>query len=112
MQIPHRALGIVREIVTEQGHDLTYAYDDLVFIDHNAYLLQFTNSPAMLNLYFNIETSDDEVQKMEAGLLESAEKRNIGIERKGHYELAQAGDNNVEIKFFDTQKKCRLDPEN
>ncbi|UZJ42264.1 hypothetical protein OO006_04635 [Prosthecochloris sp. SCSIO W1101] len=55
MKIPHRALGIVREIVTELRHDITYASEDLVFIDHNAYLLQFTDFPDVMHLYFNIE---------------------------------------------------------
>lgn len=104
MKIPHRALGLVREIVTELGHDVTYAYEDLIFIDHNAYLLQFTDSPETLNLYFNVELSENEAAEMERNITGPAAKRNMGIERKGHYELAQKPDNNVEVKFFNRQE--------
>lgn len=104
MKIPHRALGIVREIVTELGHDLTYAYEDLIFIDHNAYLLQFTDSPEMLNLFFNIELSENDAVEMERNITDSAAKRNIGIERKGCYELAQKSDKTIEVKFFNREE--------
>ncbi len=104
MNIPHRALGIVREIVTDLGHDLTYAYEDLIFIDHNAYLLQFTDSPATLNLYFNIELSEDDATEIEQNITDSAAKRSIGIDRKGHYELAQKSDDNIEVKFFNREE--------
>ncbi|WP_287372637.1 hypothetical protein [Prosthecochloris sp.] len=104
MKIPHRALGIVREIVTELRHDITYAYEDLVFIDHNAYLLQFTDSPDMVHLYFNIEFPEEDAEVMTRNLVESAEKRNIGVIRKGHYELAQTTDDTIEVKFYNRKE--------
>jgi len=95
-----RALGIVREIVADLGHEVSYPYDDLVFVDHNAYLLQFTASPETLDLYFNIEFPDEDAEKAAAELAAAAEKREMRIERKGHYELAEKPDDNLEIKFF------------
>ncbi|ARM31131.1 hypothetical protein [Prosthecochloris sp. HL-130-GSB] len=100
MHIPHRALGIVREIAGEMGHDITYAYDDLVFMDHNAYLLQFTKDNDTLNLYFNIEFPGDEADTMAARILDAASKRDMKIVRKGHYELAEKPDDNLEVRFF------------
>ncbi|ACF45844.1 MAG: hypothetical protein OQK66_04760 [Prosthecochloris sp.] len=104
MNIPHRALGIVREIAADVGHEVTYAYEDLVFMDHNGYLFQFGAEPHMLDLYFNIEFPADESDEMTAKLVEAASKRSMTIERKGHYELAQKPDDNLEVKFFNPEK--------
>ncbi|MEC9487622.1 MAG: hypothetical protein UMU76_09065 [Prosthecochloris sp.] len=101
MHIPHRALGIVREIAADIAHDVTYAYDDLIFMDHNAYLLQFSDNNNELNLYFNIEFPAGEAEEMTARLEEAAAKRSMNIIRKGHYELAQKPDDNLEVRFFD-----------
>lgn len=37
-----KPLGRVKDIVEAAGMTISYVYEDLVFIDHNAFLLQFT----------------------------------------------------------------------
>ena len=32
------------QLLEELGHEVTYAYDDLVFVNHNGFLLQFDNT--------------------------------------------------------------------
>ncbi|MBL6957269.1 MAG: hypothetical protein ISR54_10730 [Chlorobium phaeobacteroides] len=103
MQIPHRALGIVREIVTEMGHEVTYAYEDLIFSDHNAYLLQFTDTPDTLNLYFNIELSDEDGEAIAKKLNAAADTRHMSLVNKGHYELSENADDAIDIKFFNKE---------
>ncbi len=100
MHIPKRALGIVREIADELNHEVTYAYEDLVFMDHNAYLLQFSDKNDTLNLYFNIECPDEEADEMANKLYAAASQKQMHMIRKGHYELAEKPDNNLEVKFF------------
>lgn len=100
MHIPKRALGIVREIAHELNHEVTYAYEDLVFMDHNAYLLQFTEQNDTLNLYFNMEFPEKEADDMAEKLYAAAAQKQMNLVRKGHYELAEKPDNNLEIKFF------------
>ncbi len=41
-KIPLMKLGVIKEIVEATGMSLSYAYEDLVFLDHNALLLQST----------------------------------------------------------------------
>ena len=48
---------------------------------------------------------------METELAESVEKRTIGFVRKGHYERAQSGRGNIEVRFFDTQTTGDPNPE-
>ena len=41
MTLPYRPLGVVKQLLEEIGMEITYAYDDLIFIQHNPVLLQF-----------------------------------------------------------------------
>ena len=36
-----RPLGIAKEIIEATGLNVTYTYDDLVFIEHNPIIIQF-----------------------------------------------------------------------
>lgn len=36
-----KPLGKLKELVESVGMGISYAYEDLVFLDHNAFLLQF-----------------------------------------------------------------------
>lgn len=40
MPLPYRPLGYIREVVNQLGLEVTYIYEDLVYIEHNAFLLQ------------------------------------------------------------------------
>lgn len=41
MGVPYRPLGLVKEALEQIGIEVSYAYEDLVFIQHNHFLLQF-----------------------------------------------------------------------
>jgi hypothetical protein len=101
METALRPLGIVRELIEELGHEITYAYDDLVFIDHNGFLLRFGQETGTLELFFNTDCPLDEVKKIETLLLPAAEKLELKITRKGSYTLNEKPDNNIEISFFE-----------
>jgi hypothetical protein len=56
MTLPYRPLGVVKQLLEEVGMDITYAYEDLVFIRHNPCLLQFGREGEMLFFYASVET--------------------------------------------------------
>ena len=39
MSVPHRPLGLVKEMLTAMGLESTYVYEDLVFVSHNSPLI-------------------------------------------------------------------------
>ncbi len=94
-----RPLGIVKEIIEEAGHEITYAYDDLVFIEHNDFLLQFAPEPNRLNLFFNTECTAEEADAITARLLEAAGLRKLSIMRNGTYTMTEAENDNLQITF-------------
>jgi hypothetical protein len=50
-----KPLGKVRELVESAGMAISYAYDDLVFLDHNAFLLQFDEDGRTVFIHTNSE---------------------------------------------------------
>ena len=69
MKIPFRPFAAVKMILEEAGSDVSYAYDDLVFADHTAYLIQFDDLHASnLKIYFNTEMdpayTESEIRKL------------------------------------------------
>lgn len=50
-----RELGLVREALSGAGMDLSYAFEDLVFLSHNGFLLQFTDWQREILIHTNVE---------------------------------------------------------
>jgi hypothetical protein len=96
---PLRPLGTVMELVESLGHEVTYAYEDLVFIEHNDFLLQFTLEPDTLDLFFNTECSAEESGTLAAKMLTEASNRGLTIRHKGTYTMNEAPDNTLQIVF-------------
>ena len=61
-----KPLGVVKEIVEAAGMGISYVYDDLVFIDHNALLLQFAGNDWEILIHINQEASGLELRAVSA----------------------------------------------
>ncbi len=95
-----KPLGLVSSLIEEMGLSVTYAYDDLVFISHNAFLLQFTDAPNEAFLYFNEQCPEDEAAKIEKDILALAEAKGLTIIPKGRYSLSQGEGDNLDLRFL------------
>ncbi len=104
MQTPLPPLGIVKEIVEELGHEITYAYEDLVFIQHNDFLLQFRNDPPEIAIYVNTECDDSEADAIEHKLVPAGAARELSFIRKGTYTMDEDEDDNLRITFNDIER--------
>lgn len=95
-----RNLEAVRYIIKEAtGLDLTYAYDDLVFPEHMAFLIQFNdNNENSLFCHFHNDCNPKDKKQLFAELTKVAAKEKISLEEKGSFELEQKGEE-VEIHF-------------
>jgi hypothetical protein len=99
MQTQLRPLGIVKEVVEELGHEITYAYEDLVFIQHNDFLLQFGEKPEELFLFFNTECPSDEADAIAVMLLPAGASKGLDVIRKGTYSMTEEHGDNLKITF-------------
>lgn len=96
-----RDLEKVRYIIKEAtGLDLTFAYDDLVFPEHMAFMIQFNDSNLnSLFCHFHKDCNPDDKQRIFDELSKVATNEKVSLEQKGAFELKQ-NDEEVEIEFF------------
>jgi hypothetical protein len=71
------------------GFEITYAYDDLIFIEHNAFLLQMGRSGEDVRLYFHTDSSMEKRVDITNLLTECGRQYRFMVDRKGTYTVLQ-----------------------
>ena len=92
-QIPIKKLGVVKEVLEAVGMEIAYAYEDLVFPNHNALLLQFTDDS-------DIEAEKKPVQATIAALQQAATEREMTFLEGCEYAVTQGEDEQINIEFI------------
>ena len=95
-----KPLGIVKTIVEAAGMGISYAYDDLVFLEHNAFLLEFTDNDKEILIHINREAEGEEIKDCVVKLQDVAAAHGMAFTDGGLYTLTQADDENIRIEFF------------
>jgi len=95
-----RDLEKVRASIKEATDlDVAYAYDDLVFPEHAAFLIEFdAESDKQLYCYFHVDCLPDSKTEILDQLTQSFKKRGCNLESKGSFSLDQKGEE-IEIRF-------------
>ncbi len=70
-------MGAVKEVLESTGMDFSYAYEDLVFLDHNAFLLQFAEKESEVLIHVNVDAKQDALALDIALLQERASEQNL-----------------------------------
>ena len=96
-----KPLGIVKELVESLGMGISYAYDDLVFLDHNGFLLQFTGDGRSVVVHINSEADRKEVEQDIEKLKDAAVAAGLSISVGTFYTLAQSEDETISIEFHE-----------
>ena len=102
MTIQFRPLADIRMIVEDMGTEVSYAYDDLVFPEHTAFLIQFDDEQDKnFKLYFNTEANEEEIPNMKESLDRSALKFGYRCRYSGKFSLnAREETGELELAFF------------
>ena len=102
MAIPLKPLGILKEMLDGIGLEITYAYDDLIFVEHNAFLLQMGESGEDVRLYFNTDSSVEKRADITNLLKECARQYRFVVDRKGTYSVNQdESKQELQLQFFE-----------
>lgn len=98
--IPFRNIEPIREIIREStGLEVSYAYDDLIFPEHTAFIFQIDDKKSdSCFCYFHEDCNDQDMQKISAKLSRAATKQNYDIAIRGRFTLKQVGEN-IHISF-------------
>ena len=100
-EIPQKPLSLIMEITESIGFEVTYEFDDLVFISHNVLIYRFTPTGSQMEFFFNRECDADVEQRLTADLINAGKARGITFAKQGYYTLSDAGDENISIEFFE-----------
>lgn len=83
------------------GLEVTYAYDNLVFVAHNAFLLETSEtSPKELNLFFNFESDPAARPKLTELLRQHAEENGLCIQERCLFKLEPQANDTLKITFL------------
>lgn len=99
--IPFRPLGVIKDILDPLGAEISYVYEDLVFIKHNHFLLQFGDEGKDLFFYQNTEMSDADSDIQFQALVDSLSSTGFDLEHRGKYSMAENDDGTISISFAD-----------
>ena len=99
MKIPYRPLGIITEMIEQMDLEVTYAYEDLVFISHNAFILRMGESGTKLHLYFNEESELNKRDQISEQLIMLGVDRGLEILQSGTYRMKPREDEKLDIHF-------------
>ncbi|VGO15876.1 hypothetical protein PDESU_04464 [Pontiella desulfatans] len=94
-----KPLGKITAVLADLGLEVTYAYDDLVFVQHSAFLLQFTNDPTVLKLFTNTECIPEEANSVASSMVLEFDKSGFILEPTGKYTLSQNDDETLNLEF-------------
>lgn len=94
-----KQLGIVKEIVEAAGMGISYTYEDLVFIEHNAFLLQFADKDNEVLIHINQEAEGSTIQADIARLKAEASARKMILRDGIYYTINQGDDENIHLEF-------------
>ncbi|MDF7807873.1 hypothetical protein P4E94_10530 [Pontiellaceae bacterium B12219] len=94
-----KPLGKITAILADLGLEVTYAYDDLVFVQECAFLLQFTEKPAALKLFINTECHPEEANTVASTIVIEFDKGGFTAEPAGKFTLTENDDQTVSLTF-------------
>ena len=94
-----KPLGMVKTIVEAAGMGISYAYDDLVFLEHNSFLLQFTDNDHEVTIHVNSEADEATVHGDIERLQQVALNHTMQFTRGGFYTLVPEGEDAIRIEF-------------
>lgn len=94
-----RPLGKITALLADLGLEVTYAYDDLVFVQHSAFILQFTDDPEKLKLFINTECDPAEANDTAANIVLGFDKAGFDVTPVGRFFLTPNEDQTLNVEF-------------
>lgn len=97
--IEQRQLGKITALLANLDLEVTYAYDDLVFVQHSAFILQFTDDPEQLKLFVNTECDPAEANSVASNIVQEFDKSGFNVTPVGRFFLTPNEDQTLNIEF-------------
>lgn len=102
--IPIRPLGIIKTLVESLGYQVTHCYEDLIFFEHNAFLLRMEEKGEEVSIFFNHESEADKRAGIAEAFMHAGNQYHLTITRKGTYRLTpNPADNTLSLEFRENE---------
>lgn len=99
--VPYRPLGLLKELTEAQGLQITHSYEDLVFIEHNAFLFRMEEKGEDVSLIFNVESDPDKREEITTAFVEAGKGLGLHISPNGTYKLVPDEEtSSLQIEFI------------
>lgn len=97
-----RPLGKALNVAQSTSLEVTYTYDDLIFVQHNPFLLRFDEKDInTLHLHFNTDCEEDEAKKLSKVLIKAAKMEGLALVEDIEFSMEQKeGTEEIEIRFL------------
>ena len=103
--IPFRPLGIIKTFLESLGHQVTHCYEDLIFVEHNAFLLRMEEKGEDVGLLFNSESEADKRAGIAATLISAGRHYRLNIRQQGTYRLtANETNDSLSLEFLENDR--------
>lgn len=99
MKIPFRPISRVRDTLLAAGQEMSYAYEDLVFPNHSAYLLQMGEKGQDLFVHFNQECPDPSRPELLAALKTAGATQGLKVRFRGTFRMEESAEKELQIRF-------------
>jgi hypothetical protein len=103
MPVPLKPLSRIQFLVEKLGLKITYAYDDLVFIEHNAFLIKMGDRGEDVFVYINVEADEKEYPAIIEKLIAEGANEELKVRCSGKFKLTDAGNEEISIEFLDNE---------
>lgn len=94
-----KPLGKVTALLADLGLEVNYAYDDLVFVQDSAFLIQFTWEPSKLKLFINSKCDLRVANEVAANISHKFKTADFNIVPAGRYFITPNEDETLNIEF-------------
>lgn len=100
MTKPLPPVGKVMNWLEASGFTVSYLYDDLIFIESNAFLISFDQSnPPGIVIHINTECKAKQAVALLETLVNEAKKHEIEPVTGGGFTLSQKNEEEIDIRF-------------
>lgn len=94
-----RPLGILMNVLEQLELDVSYAYDDLVFLNNNSFILRMEDAPEKVSCFFNEELDLKVRPGIEKKVIQAGIREGLAIDFVGEYSLKATDNEEIQIYF-------------
>jgi hypothetical protein len=98
--IPYRPLGLIANALEEVGLSVSYAYEDLIFVESTVVLVKMCETPEDVLLYTNETCPEEDIKDLDSRLTISARKQGLNLSYAEKFKLNQKEEKKLDVTFL------------